>query len=502
MNENEVQRISSISQVISDLLDGGTPEPVNLAVIENDQLQQLAEMTNRLSAELSAATRATDALSRGDTSPLVDSNISFARPLKTLQAALKQLTWQTSQIASGDFTHRTDFPGEFSVSFNQMVEQLQASQHHLEELVNERTKELSILLNTSTKTSQTQDLNTILKLFSEMLIRSFSYHTYCRVAIMDRSKQYFELKTTSSIRSLKLDSNVGKSFCLDDFALLQETLTNQDLRIIYSDNDTLTEKEKEFLFRSVFQSVLIIPFIEEYGLLGFAIISEARNPSRSDFHAEELDFYKTLANNVSTAISNACLLSSNEIVFTHTIESLAAALDARDSYTLYHSRNVTRYATMIAREMNFTPEEMETLKTACMLHDIGKIGIKDEILMKPGPLTSEEFDVIKTHPLQAVKILEPVKELKDIIDIIAAHHEHYDGSGYPYGLKGEDIPIESRIITLADYLDALTSKRVYGNTLKKSAAVARIKRGAGSMFDPRVVEAFLTIAPSLSIAPE
>ena len=500
MNENEIQQISNISQVISDLLDGRTPEPIYLASQENNQLRQLSELTNQLTAELSKATRVTDALSRGDTSLPVDSSISFARYLKNLQSALKQLKSQTSRIASGDFTQRTDFPGEFSVSFNQMVEQLQVSQHNLEELVKEHSKELSILLDHSTKTSQTGDLDTILKLLSEMLIRSFSYHTCCRVAIMDRSNQYFEIRNSSHIRSLELDTYVGKSFRLDSYALLKETLTKQELMIVYSNNDKLTKSEKTFLFHSLFQSVLIIPFIEEHRLLGFALISEARNPERSDFHADDLDFYKTLANNVSTAISNALLLSSNEIIFTHTIESLAAALDARDSYTHHHSRNVTLYATSIAEEMNFTPEKKEILKTACMLHDIGKIGIKDEILLKPGPLTDEEFDIIKTHPLKAVKILEPIKELKGIIDIVAAHHEHYDGSGYPRGLKGNKIPLEARVITLADYLDAITSNRVYSEALDKSSAVDRIQEAAGSMFDPLVVEAFLSIAPGLQIA--
>lgn len=501
MNENEIQRIDSISQVVSDLLHGGTPEPINLAGQENDQLRQLAELTNRLATELGKATRVTDALSHGDTSLPVDSSIFFTRPLKNLQAALKQLIWQTGEIASGDFTQRTDFPGEFSISFNQIVEQLQVSQHNLEELVNEHAKELSILLDSSTKTSQSGDLNTILKLLSEMLIRSFSYHTCCRVAIMDRSKQYFEIKNSSHIRSLELDTYVGKSFRLDSFALLKATLTKQELMIVYNNNDKLTKNEKVFLFHSLFQSVLIIPFIEEHRLLGFALISEARSPERSDFYAEDLNFYKTLANNVSTAISNSFSLSSKEIIFTHTIESLAAALDARDPYTLYHSRNVTDYAIRIAEEMNFTPEKMEILKTACMLHDIGKIGIKDEILLKPGPLTDEEFDIIKTHPLQAVKILEPIKELRGIINIVAAHHEYYDGSGYPYGLKGVDIPLEARIITIADYLDALTSHRVYNEAVDKSTAVNRIKKGAGSMFDPQVVKAFLAIAPDLSLIP-
>jgi len=501
MDKNEVRRINSISQVITDLLDGKTPKPIKLASQENDSIQHLAELTNRLAAELSAVTRAADALSRGDTSLPVDSNISIARSLEELQAAVKQLTWQTGQVASGDFSQRTDFPGDFSVSFNQMVQQLQASQHHLEQVVTKRTRELSLLLDTSTKTSQTQDLYTILRLLSEMLIRSFSYHTYCRMAIMDKSKQNFEIKSSSSIRSLELDSDVGKSFRLDDFYLLKNTLISQDLNIIYNNNDFLKKEEKEFLFGKFFKSVLIVPFIEEYNLLGFALICEARNPDRSDFHAEDLDFYKTLANNISTAISNAFLLSSSETVFTNTLESLAAALDARDPYTLYHSRNVTRYATSIAQAMNFTSAKIKNLKTACMLHDIGKIGIKDKILLKPGPLTDEEFDIIKTHPLKAVKILEPISELQGIIDIVAAHHEHYDGSGYPYGLKGEEIPLESRIITLADYLDALTSDRVYNEALDKNDVVEKIKKGAGSMFDPQVVKSFLSIVTGLSIAP-
>jgi putative nucleotidyltransferase with HDIG domain len=500
MNENELRRISSISQVISSLLDGGTPGPVKLADQENDQIQHLALLTNRLTTEIQAITKATDGLTSGNIDVPVESSISVATSLKSLQAIMQRLTWQTSQIASGDFTQRIDLAGDFSESFNRMVEQLHTSQQQLEELVNERSKELSLLGNSIAETSETRDLDTILKLFSEMLIRSFSYHTYCRVAILDRTKQYFEIKTCSSLRSLEVPEDAGKSFRLNNFTLLNETLTNRDLRIIYSDNDTLKKREKEFLFRSVFQSVLIIPFIEEHGLLGFAMVSEARNPARSDFHADNLDFYKALANNISTAISNAILLTSNEIIFTHTIESLAAALDARDPYTLDHSRNVVNYATRIAEEMNFNPKKMENLKTACMLHDIGKIGIKDEILLKPGPLTDEEFNIIKTHPLQAVKILEPVEELKDIIDIIAAHHEHYDGSGYPYGLKGEEIPLEARIITLADYLDALTSNRVYGKALEKSAVVASIKEGAGTIFDPRIVEVFLTIAPGLKLA--
>ena len=147
--------------------------------------------------------------------------------------------------------------------------------------------------------------------------------------------------------------------------------------------------------------------------------------------------------------------------------------------------------------MELTDKQISDIETAGLLHYIGKIGIGDNVLLKPGKLTNEEFDIIKSHPEKAVKILESVEDLKDIIPIIAAHHERYDGKGYPNGLKGEEIHLGARIIAVADTFDAMTTKRVYRDAKDKKVSIEEIITCSGTQFDPQVVETFLEIACSL-----
>lgn len=237
-----------------------------------------------------------------------------------------------------------------------------------------------------------------------------------------------------------------------------------------------------------------MPFIEDYNVSSFAMLNEARDLSRSNFST---DFYKTLSYQLSISINNSKLFQKNKTIFLHTVEALAAAIDARDTYTHYHSKNVTKYAVIIAKGMELKDDQVSNIKIAGLLHDIGKIGIMDNILLKPGKLTTEEFDIIKSHPNKAVKILEAVEDLKDIIPIIAAHHERFDGKGYPNSLIGEEIHIGARIIAIADTLDAITTKRVYRNAMDKKVAIEEIAKCSGTKFDPQVVKAFLNLAHSL-----
>jgi len=180
--------------------------------------------------------------------------------------------------------------------------------------------------------------------------------------------------------------------------------------------------------------------------------------------------------------------------YMRTIKALAHAIDARDHYTFSHSDNVTRYAEAIARQMNVDPSYISDIKDACQLHDLGKIGVHDNVLSKPSALTDDEFNQIKQHAEKGAQILEPLKFLESVITIVKHHHERWDGKGYPDGLKGEEIPLGARIMTVADSYDAMVSARPYRKVgLMKSEAVEEIKKNSGSQFDPKVVEAFLKV---------
>lgn len=179
-----------------------------------------------------------------------------------------------------------------------------------------------------------------------------------------------------------------------------------------------------------------------------------------------------------------------------TISAITEALDAKDSFTSGRSRRVTFYSTKIAEKMGFNDKELGKIELAGHLHDIGMIGVPEHIINKPTNLTPEEFDIIKTHVEQGVRILEDIKQLKPIVEIIKYHHERYDGNGYPYGLKGDDIPLASRIIAIADAYDGMVSTRAYRNSMSKEEAIEKILHNRGLQFDPDVTDVFMSIIHS------
>jgi putative nucleotidyltransferase with HDIG domain len=179
----------------------------------------------------------------------------------------------------------------------------------------------------------------------------------------------------------------------------------------------------------------------------------------------------------------------NRELFIGSIRMLAAAIDEKDPYTRGHSGRVAKYSTLIAQEMRLSADELDKLKIAALLHDVGKIGVDDRVLKKPGSLTPEEFDIMKTHTTRGANIMRPVSQLKDMLPGIELHHEHMDGRGYPYGLSGPQIPVMARIIAVADTLDAMTTNRPYQSAMDLEYALGRIKALAGSKFDQTVVTA-------------
>ncbi|MBK5252408.1 MAG: HD-GYP domain-containing protein [Peptostreptococcaceae bacterium] len=180
-------------------------------------------------------------------------------------------------------------------------------------------------------------------------------------------------------------------------------------------------------------------------------------------------------------------------VYLETIKALSNSVDAKDQYTNGHSRRVAHYAMDIAHEMNLAPWRLENIKIAATLHDIGKIGIRDYILNKPGKLTADEHESIKTHPRIGANILDEVRFLREVSQIILHHHERYDGKGYPDGLSGDEISIEDAILSIADTFDAVTTDRPYRKAADSEKAIEIILDEAGKQFVPKVVEAFRSI---------
>ena len=179
--------------------------------------------------------------------------------------------------------------------------------------------------------------------------------------------------------------------------------------------------------------------------------------------------------------------------YLETICSLVTAVDAKDSYTKRHQERVAVFSMILATELNLSAREKELIQQAAMLHDIGKIGVMEQILLKRGPLTEEELEAIKQHPLIGCKILSHVESLQEVICMVKHHHEHFDGKGYPEGLAGEEIPLVARIICVADAVDAMLSMRPYASAKTAEEVRDELRCQKGIQFDPRVVEAALSV---------
>ena len=182
----------------------------------------------------------------------------------------------------------------------------------------------------------------------------------------------------------------------------------------------------------------------------------------------------------------------NKELFINSIRALAQAIDAKDPYTRGHSERVSAYAEAIAAEMGLSPEDVERVKLSGLLHDVGKIGVDDRIIRKPTALTEEEFELMKTHPVKGAAIMSAIPQLYDVIPGMKYHHEKWQGGGYPEGLKGEEIPLQARIVTVADTFDAMTTTRPYQKAMEIEYVVERIRQFAPSRFNPVVVEAFVS----------
>lgn len=238
-------------------------------------------------------------------------------------------------------------------------------------------------------------------------------------------------------------------------------------------------------------SAVCVPLLKDDQVLGVLNVRHKRH--KGDFNTDELSLAARFANVAALSISKAGLHEQLQQLFVHSIRALANAIDARDPYTSGHSERVTRFSVMIAERMGFSDQDVEQLRYASLLHDIGKIRIRDHILHKPGKLTDEEFAEMKRHPEYGVEIMRPVQAFQSVLPFMLYHHERFDGRGYPSGLAGLDIPVQARIMCVADCFDAMTSDRPYRRGMPVLEAAEELRRHRGTQFDPEAVDVFLQL---------
>lgn len=244
-----------------------------------------------------------------------------------------------------------------------------------------------------------------------------------------------------------------------------------------------------------YSSLVALPLLAKGQSIGVICIYFA---DPRELMPNEMNLLTTAANEAAIAIENSRMYENLQDAFVGTIRSLAETIDAKDTYTRGHSERVSLYAEAIARGLGLNGPELQTIRYAGYLHDVGKIGIPDAILSKPGKLTIEEFNIIKKHPVLSEKILTPVNFPFPVQSIVRHHHERYDGKGYPDGLGGEENPLGARILFVADAYEAMTSDRPYRKALSTQMALGELERNTGTQFDPRVVEVFARIIRSES----
>lgn len=255
---------------------------------------------------------------------------------------------------------------------------------------------------------------------------------------------------------------------------------------------------------SLYDARACIPGFFRHELIGILFLGEKKNKRK--LAEEELGVLSVLASDVVMSLKNAWLiedlnnqLNVNKRLFLQTVASLASSIEAKDKYTIGHTERVVTHALGIAQHLKNKVHTddwdkfMQDLRIAALLHDIGKIGIPEHILNKVSPLNEEERNIIKNHPLIGANILKQIEEFKDVLLGVRHHHERYDGSGYPFGLKKKQIPLIASIISLADAFDAMTIDRPYQKALSLEGALEEIRKNKGKQFCPCVVDAFLKI---------
>ncbi|HNW36023.1 MAG TPA: GAF domain-containing protein, partial [Candidatus Ozemobacteraceae bacterium] len=348
-----------------------------------------------------------------------------------------------------------------------------------------RIEEISVLFEISQSITSTlvldEVLDSIVNFSMEMM-----HALRCELRLLDQTGNFLETRASRGLSKSFLSATpirIGEGLLgsvVENKLPISVVDVRKDPRTKYL---SLTKRER-------LAGLLAVPILQRNVPIGVITVYTSKP---RDFSQNEIDLLSTFASQASVAIENARLYAKMKDQYMSMVAALAAAIETKDAYTHGHSKNVMEYAVKIAREIGLSDEEIETIRYAGLLHDIGKIGIKDVILTKQEALTSEERQELRNHPKYGAFIMEQVDFLKDIAPLTLYHHERYDGTGYPLGLRADAIPLGARILAVADTYDSMIADRPYRKAFPYEHVMREMKKVSGSQLDPKVVEIFLTI---------
>ncbi|MEE9553672.1 MAG: HD domain-containing phosphohydrolase [candidate division Zixibacteria bacterium] len=364
------------------------------------------------------------------------------------------------------------------------LETLISALHRAEEKIrlereNIRLKEMMSLHEISEAMGTSIELDALLNIILESTIKEFGADVASIYFVREKEGD-IELKASAGTD----DKSIRDLICDQSLNIIAETIVRSS-PILFTDPDSDFSSDIPAL-----RSCISQPLMASGKTLGALLVVRVKNPH--SFTQGQLTGLGILASKAAIAIEKSNLYEDLKETYFATVESLANAIEARDTYTRGHTERVYKLSQIIADELGWTEEELGDLRIGGILHDIGKIGVPDSILKKQGPLTDEEFEIMKKHPEAGVRMVEGIPFLKTALPYILCHHERHDGKGYPHGLKGDKVPKPGRLLAVVDTLDAVTSDRSYRKGRSLPEAIEEIKRCSGTQFNPEIVAACIS----------
>jgi putative nucleotidyltransferase with HDIG domain len=416
--------------------------------------------------------------------PVVIGAVALVLLLSTrMRTPLEVLADSAHRVADGDLSVRVDLGDrrdlmELSHAFNSMTSTIQQRTEDLTLKVDE----LTTLYDMSRALGSTLELDALLDSTLDAALRSFAVDSGYLV-LRDPFTSELKLRVWRGTADAQPDDCAVRSS-------MSEWVVAQGRPLIFNPPRDLGDAENVDEITGALAAVCV-PLHSSDGVIGAIAVGSRDRATR--FTGEDVRLLSTIANHLTISIGNTELFASLQDAYLATVRSLAAAVDAKEPYMRGHSERVAVFARATAEHMGMSHEQRTALEMAAYLHDIGKIGISELILRKPGPLDEEETATMRHHPLIGANILRPVAFPWPIAPVVRHHHERYDGTGYPAGLRGEEIPILARVLSVTDAYEAMTADRPYRTGLSHEGAIAELRRCAGTDFDPRVVEALIEV---------